>query len=75
MDLPHDKLHYVDWHQDRSYYFQNPGGNKGLVCWIPLMNMKKNLGLLKICEKSHSDGFISKYKKSRKKSSSTQKKI
>lgn len=75
MDLPHDKLHYVDWHQDRSYYFQNRDGNKGLVCWIPLMNIKKNLGPLKICEKSHSDGFITKYKKSRKKNSSTQRKI
>ena len=75
MDLPHDKLHYVDWHQDRSYYFQNRDGKKGLVCWIPLMNMKKNLGPLKICEKSHCDGFITKYKKSRKKNSSTQRKI
>lgn len=75
MDLPHDKLHYVDWHQDRAYYFQNRDGNKGLVCWIPLMNMKKNLGPLKICEKSHIDGFISNYKKSRKKNFSTQRKI
>ena len=75
MDLPHDKLHHVDWHQDRSYYFQNRDGNKGLVCWIPLMNMKKNLGPLKICKKSHIDGFVGNYKKSRKKNSSTQRKI
>jgi|TARA_B100001964_G_scaffold176693_1_gene194684 ectoine hydroxylase-related dioxygenase (phytanoyl-CoA dioxygenase family) len=75
MDIPHCKFHNLDWHQDRSYYFQNRDGNKGLVCWIPLMNVNKKLGPLKIYEKSHKDGFIRNYKKSRKKNSSTQRKI
>lgn len=75
MDLPYDKLHRIDWHQDRSYYYQNRDGNKGLVCWIPLMNIKKDIGPLNICSKSHLDGFVRNYKKTRKKNSSTQRKI
>ena len=75
MDLPYDKFHNVDWHQDRAYYFQNREGEKGLVCWIPLINIKKNLGPLRVCAKSHKDGFIRDYKKYRKKNSSTQRKI
>ncbi len=75
MDIPNDKLHSLDWHQDRSYYMQNHDGNKGLVCWIPLMNIKKNLGPLQICSKSHLDGFINNFKSSRKNNSSTQKKV
>ena len=27
MDIPNDKLHHLEWHQDRSYYFQNRDGN------------------------------------------------
>ena len=66
MDLPNDKLHHLDWHQDRSYYFQNRDGNKGLVCWIPLLDLKKKNGPLQVCVASHKDGFVSKYKKFRK---------
>jgi hypothetical protein len=72
MDRPNDNLHSLSWHQDRSYYFQNRDGNKGLVCWIPLMNLTKNLGPLRICKKSHLNGFIKSYVKSRKKNASTQ---
>jgi hypothetical protein len=66
MDLPKNKLHNLDWHQDRSYYFQNRDGNKGIVCWIPLINLKKEIGPLRVCVSSHKDGFIKNYKKYRK---------
>ena len=73
MDIPHDKLHKLDWHQDRSYYFQNRDGNKGLVIWIPLINITNKIGPMKVCEKSHKLGFISNYqKKLSSKKSSTQ---
>ena len=75
MDMPNDRLHSLSWHQDRSYYMQNYDGNKGLVCWIPLMNIKKSLGPLQICSRSHIDGFINNFKSYRKNNSSTQKKI
>ncbi len=68
MDLPNDKLHHLEWHQDRSYYFQNRDGNKGLVLWIPLINLKKNIGPLRVCVSSHKDGFLDNYKKFRKNS-------
>ncbi len=63
IDLPNDKLHSLNWHQDRSYYFQNRDGNKGLVLWIPLINITKKIGPLKACAKSHKLGFISNYRK------------
>ena len=63
IDIPNDKLHSLNWHQDRSYYFQNRDGNKGLVLWIPLINITKKIGPLKACAKSHKLGFISNYRK------------
>ncbi len=76
MDLPNDKLHHLEWHQDRSYYFQNRDGNKGIVCWIPLIDLDKKNGPLQVCVASHKDGFIANYKKFRKnKKSSFQRKV
>jgi ribosomal protein S19 len=76
MDLPYDKLHKLDWHQDRSYYFQNRDGNKGLVIWIPLINITNKIGPMKACEKSHKLGFISNYqKKISSRNSSTQRSL
>ena len=63
MDVPNDKFHSLSWHQDRSYYFQNRDGNKGLVCWIPLIKINKKIGPLKLVISSHKSGFIKKYKK------------
>lgn len=63
IDLPNDKLHSLNWHQDRSYYFQNRDGNKGLVLWIPLINITKKIGPLKAYAKSHKLGFVSNYQK------------
>ena len=73
IDIPNDKLHSLNWHQDRSYYFQNRDGNKGLVLWIPLINITKKIGPLKACAKSHKLGFVSNYqKKTSNRQSSTQ---
>jgi ectoine hydroxylase-related dioxygenase (phytanoyl-CoA dioxygenase family) len=73
IDVPNDKKHSLDWHQDRSYYFQNRDGNKGLVLWIPLINITKKIGPLKACAKSQKLGFISNYQiKRSNKQSSTQ---
>ncbi len=66
IDIPNDRLHHLDWHQDRSYYFQNRDGDRGLVCWIPLINLKKKNGPLRICIASQKDGFVEDYKKFRK---------
>jgi ectoine hydroxylase-related dioxygenase (phytanoyl-CoA dioxygenase family) len=69
MDGPNDKKNSLGWHQDRAYYFQNRDGNKGLICWIPLLKIFNELGPLEICESSAKDGFIKvprkKYKKKR----------
>lgn len=62
MDCFRDKRNILAWHQDRSYYYQNEDGNKGLVCWIPLTDVAKTRGALVLCENSHKGGFImSKY--------------
>ena len=58
MDLPHDKLHYVDWHQDRSYFPQNRDGLHGLVCWIPLTDITEEMGAIHISPKSHLAGNL-----------------
>ena len=64
MDLPNDKLHHLDWHQDRSYIFKIE-----MVIKIGMLDtfvrFKKN-GPLQVCVASHKDGFVSKYKKFRK---------
>ena len=58
LDCPDDNRNNLSWHQDRSYYYQNEDGNKGLVCWIPLNNVLKKMGSLVLCEKSHKIGFL-----------------
>jgi len=75
IDIPNDKLHSLNWHQDRSYYFQNRDGNKGLVLWIPLINITKKIGPLKACAKSHKLGFVSNYQKKKSNSQSSTQRI
>ena len=68
-----DDRNSYDWHQERSYYPQNEDGN-GIVVWIALMDIKKNLGPLHALKGSHHEGFV-KSKKIKKKNYSTQHKI
>ena len=76
MDAPFDKKNSLGWHQDRAYYFQNRDGNRGLVCWLPLINITPKIGPLKVCQKSHELGLIiTKKKKYKKKGYSDQFKI
>jgi ectoine hydroxylase-related dioxygenase (phytanoyl-CoA dioxygenase family) len=73
MDAPYDKKNSLGWHQDRAYYFQNRDGNKGLVCWLPLIDISAKIGPLKVCSKSHELGLIlTKKKKFNKKGYSDQ---
>ncbi len=58
MDLPKDTKHRYGWHQDRSYYHQNMDGNKGIVCWFPVMNIFDELGYLQVKKGSHKLGYF-----------------
>ena len=58
IDAPRDRKKVVSWHQERGYYHQNRSGNKGMFCWIPLMNITKNSGALNVCRKSSLEGFV-----------------
>ncbi len=57
MDVPYDKRHKYNWHQDRAYYPQNRNGNNGMLIWAPVSELTKNIGPLKIKPKSHKLGF------------------
>ena len=71
MDVPYDKFHKYNWHQDRAYYPQNRDGNNGMLIWAPISKLTKDLGPLKIKPKSHKLGFTL-VKKTQKKNYSPQ---
>ena len=53
MDTSHNKKNKSAWHQEVQFFY-----NPGIVFWTPLIKMKKNLGYLKVLEKSHTNGEI-----------------
>jgi len=58
LDVPNDKRNNLDWHQEQSYFPQNRNGLNGLVCWIPLTDVTKEMGAIHICPKSFLEGTI-----------------
>lgn len=67
LDPPNDKRNLYNWHQDRSYYKQNLDGNNGAVLTIPITNITKNNGALRVALGSHNIGFKkpTRYRKSK----------
>ena len=57
LDPPNDNRNLYDWHQDRSYYKQNLNGNNGAVLTVPITNITKTNGALKVAIGSHNIGF------------------
>ena len=53
MDTPHDARNKTTLHQEMHVVY-----NPGLVLWMPLLAPIKDIGGLRILEKSHSDGEI-----------------
>ena len=53
MDMPNDTRNKTAWHQEIAFV-RNPG----LVLWIPLVEITKEIGPLHILEKSHINGEI-----------------
>ena len=58
LDIPNDKRNTLDWHQERSFFPQNRNGLNGLVCWIPLTDITKEMGPIHISPKSHAEGQL-----------------
>jgi hypothetical protein len=58
LDIPNDKRNALDWHQERSFFPQNRNGLNGLVCWIPLTDITKEMGPIHISPKSHAEGQL-----------------
>ncbi len=58
LDVPNDKRNNLGWHQEQSYFPQNRNGLNGLVCWIPLIDVTKEMGAIHISPKSFLEGPI-----------------
>ena len=61
MDPPFCNRNKLDWHQDFIDYDQLDMAD-GITAWIPLINIDKELGPLKLLQKSHLDGKVRNYK-------------
>ncbi len=57
LDAPHDRRNTFGWHQDRAYYPQNADGDHGLVVTAALHDIPATLGALRVCPKSHLEGY------------------
>lgn len=63
MDLPMDVREYAIWHQD-VYYTKRPDA---LTIWVPLQDMRDELGPLKVMPKTHKLGALKHFKSPRSK--------
>lgn len=63
LDPPHDERNSLGWHQDSSYFRQNFSGKNGIVIWIPLHHLDKNLGPLELLRHSNRLGPLNIKKK------------
>ena len=75
LDAPHDKRNSLGWHQDSSYCRQNIDGGNGVVLWLPVRKLTKEMGRLQFLEKSHNIGSLNIKKKKHDKYSSQQRLI
>jgi hypothetical protein len=68
IDYPSDKNHILNWHQDASFYPQDPEGRNSLVCNVSLHGIKKNMGSTILLPGSQNLGLLNfKKKKGNKK--------
>ena len=58
LDVPNDERNNLAWHQEQSYFPQNRNGLHGLVCWVPLIDVTKEMGAIHISPKSFLEGPI-----------------
>ena len=63
LDAPHVTRNSLGWHQDSSYYRQNNNGKNGIVLWIPIFEIEKNMGNLQYLRYSHKLGPLNTPKK------------
>ncbi len=75
LDGPNDKRNSLGWHQDSSYCRQNLDGGNGLVLWLPVRKLSKEMGRLQFLKKSHKIGSLNIKKKRKNKYSSQQRLI
>jgi len=55
IDVPHDKKHRLNWHYD-FYKYENKikfNIKSGLILWIPLQDVNKDVGTLEYLKNSH----------------------
>ena len=67
MDPPDDLKNHFGFHQDSAYLdypeaVKDINGDNNVTLWIPLLNVDKNKGALKLCEKSHLHKFAHTHK-------------
>lgn len=58
IDNPSEDKFLTFWHQDYYGHLHSPDG---LVCWIPLRSVTRDLGPVEFCVGSHRDGFFPLY--------------
>ena len=58
LDVPNDERNNLAWHQEQSYFPQNRNGLHGLVCWVPLIDVTKEMGAIHISPKSFLEGTV-----------------
>lgn len=58
MDAPNDKRNSLGWHQDSSYCRQNLDGGNGVVLWLPVRKLTRDMGRLQFLSKSHKIGSL-----------------
>lgn len=66
LDPPFDERNSLGWHQDSSYFRQNSSGKNGVVIWIPLHDLGRNLGPLELLKNSNRLGPLNVKKKKSK---------
>ena len=55
MDMPNDKKHLFQWHQDITYLL---GSLNSLTYWIPVTKVNKFFGSIEVIEGSHNKGVF-----------------
>ena len=75
LDGPNDVRNSLGWHQDSSYCRQNLDGSNGVVLWLPIRKLSKEMGRLQFLKKSHKIGSLNIKKRRHDKYSSQQRLI
>ena len=67
MDPPNDEKNHFGFHQDSAYLdypeaVKNINGDNNVTFWMPLLNVDKTNGAIKLCQKSHLNDFAHTHK-------------